>query len=104
MACGHPLCALIGDGCSLDAGVSRGCRTGARPWREPAPALVEEVRALLTALDPAAELASQRDAAARLAQLVRREARADGNLLALTRDDELEPPLRARLAALTRRR
>lgn len=104
MTCRHPLCALIGDGCSLAAGVSRGCRTGPRPWRAPPAEVVEEVRGLLATLAPEIATDQRRDAATRLARLIRAEAHADGNLLTLTADDELALPLRERLAALTRRR
>jgi hypothetical protein len=109
MRCGHPLCQLLGDECSLAARLSRGCRTGPRTATPFPPELIEEVSALLAQLgppppgDPGA-VEGQRAAAARLAFLFRREARSDRNLLALAAEDELEPELRARLAALCRRR
>ncbi|MBK9034887.1 MAG: hypothetical protein IPL61_27090 [Myxococcales bacterium] len=107
-ACRHPLCALIGGACSLAAGVSRGCRAGPRPDRAIAPEVIDRVRALLAQLDPAARAqpgvsARQVDAATELAQLIRREARDDRNLLVLVRTEELEPELATRLEALCRR-
>lgn len=107
--CGHPLCQLLGDDCSLASRMSRGCRTGPRAATPFAPELVEEVRTLLVQLGPpppgdAGAAARQRAAATRLAFLFRREARSDRNLLVLAAEDELEPELRARLGALCRRR
>lgn len=101
--CGHPLCALVGGGCSLAAGVSRGCRAGPRPDRAIAPAVIDEVRGLLTALDPAQPDDARRAAAAQLARLIRREAREDRSALVLAADGELEPALADRLTALCRR-
>jgi hypothetical protein len=107
--CGHPLCQLLGEECSLATGLSRGCRTGPRTATPFGPELIEEVSTLLAQLGPpppgdtvAAE--RQRAAATRLAFLFRREARNDRNLLVLAAEDELEPELRARLEALCRRR
>jgi hypothetical protein len=107
--CGHPLCALVGEECSLATGVSRGCRTGPRVGRPFEPELVEEIGALLAQLAPplpgdAEETERRRAAATRLAFLFRREARNDRNLLALAAEDELEPELGARLDELCRRR
>ena len=107
--CGHPLCHLLGDGCSLAAGRSRGCQTGPRKATPFGPELIEEVSTLLAQLGPvppddAAAADRQRAAATRLAFLFRREARNDRNLLALAAEDEIEPELRARLEALCRRR
>ena len=107
--CGHPLCQLLGDACSLASGLSRGCRTGPRTATPFGPELVEEVGTLLAQLAPlppddAGAVARQRAAATRLAFLFRREARNDRNLLVLAAEDELEPELRARLVALCRRR
>jgi hypothetical protein len=107
--CGHALCQLLGDDCSLAAGLSRGCRTGPRPATPFGPELVEEVRTLLAQLGPAppddaGAADRQREAATRLAFLFRREARNDRNLLVLAAEDEIEPELRARLEALCRRR
>lgn len=61
------------------------------------PAVFDEVRALLAAI-----AAGERDAAIRLAAIVRREARDDRNLLAHARSDE--PELAAQLAELLVRR
>jgi hypothetical protein len=107
--CGHPLCELLGDECSLAAGRSRGCRTGPRTATPFGPELVDEVSTLLAQLGPLppgdADAANRQQAAAtRLAFVFRREARSDRNLLVLAADDELEPELRARLEALCRRR
>jgi hypothetical protein len=107
--CGHPLCQLVGDECSLATGLSRGCRTGPRRATPFAAEVVDEVGALLAQLgepppDDADAEERQRAAATRLAFLFRREARNDRNLLALAAEDELEPELRARLEALCRRR
>ena len=107
--CGHSLCQLLGEECSLAAGLSRGCQTGPRRAAPFEPALVEEVAMLLAQLGPppagdAAAEAQQREAATRLAFLFRREARNNRSLLVLAADDELEPVLRARLEALCRRR
>ncbi len=107
--CGHPLCQLLGDECSLATGLSRGCRTGPRTAAPFEPELIEEVSALLAQLGPppsgdAGAAERRRVAATRLAFLSRREARNDRNLLVLAAKDELEPELRARLEALCRRR
>ena len=59
--------------------------------------MFDEVRTLLTAI-----AMGDRDAAIRLAAIVRREAREDRNLLAHARDEE--PELAARLAELLVRR
>ena len=97
MSCGHPLCELIGGDCSLATGRSRGCRPGIAE-KQVAPAVFEEVRALLAVID-------QRDArlhasAVRLAEIIRREAREDRHLLAHARDDEPElAPALERLCA-----
>lgn len=101
--CGHPLCALVGARCSLAAGVSRGCRAGPRPERAIAPAVIDEVRGLLTAIDPAQPDDARRAAAAALARVIRREAREDRSVLVLAADGDLEPALAARLTALCRR-
>jgi len=107
--CGHALCQLLGDECSLASGMSRGCRTGPRKAPPFEPELVEEVGALVAQLGPvppgdAGAVDRQRAAATRLAFLFRREARNDRNLLVLAADGELEPELSARLEALCRRR
>src|SRR5438067_1649825 len=96
-SCAHPLCELIGDGaCSISAGRSRGCTPGLAT-KEIDPAVYDEVRALLAAIAK-----GRRDAAIRLAAIVRREARDDRNLLSHARDDE--PELAPQLAALLVRR
>jgi hypothetical protein len=78
--CGHPICALIGDGaCSIAAGRSRGCRPNLVA-KTAEPGVVDDVRALLAALP-------SRDAAV---------------LLALVRDEE--PELAPELARLLARR
>jgi hypothetical protein len=107
--CGHALCQLLGDDCSLASGLSRGCRTGPRAATPFGPEIVEEVCTLLAQLGPAppgdaVAADRQRAAATRLAFLFRREARNDRNLLVLAAEDEIEPELRARLEALCRRR
>lgn len=84
-ACGHPLCELIGGSCSLVSGRSRGC-TAAATARSIAPEVFDEVRELLGAI----ERDASRDAAIRLAAIIRREARDDRHLVALARDDEPE--------------
>lgn len=107
-ACGHPLCPLAGEGCSLDTGLSRGCRTGPRTAAPFAPEVIAEVAALLAQLGPPLDAADDgvRRAAARLAFVFRREAREGRSLLVLAADDagELEPELAARLETLCRRR
>ena len=96
-SCRHPICELIGeDACSIASGRTRGCTPGlaARPMD---PAVFDEVLALLPAITT-----GDRDAAIRLAAIVRREAREDRNLLAHARDDE--PELAVQLAELLVRR
>jgi len=89
-SCGHLLCALIDDGtCGLATGRSRGCRPGVFA-REIAPAVLDEVRALLAVIDPDAPSAPGHAAAVRLAAIVRREAREDRHLVAHARIDEPE--------------
>ena len=96
-SCRHPICELIGDaGCSIASGRSRGCTPGISA-KTIDPSVFEEVRALLSKIEE-----GDRDAATRLAAIVRREARDDRNLLAHARDDE--PELAPRLAALLVRR
>jgi len=91
VSCKHPLCELIGDDtCSIASGRSRGCTPGLAA-KTTEPAVFDEVRALLAAI-----ATGDRSAAARLAAIVRREARDDRNLLAQARDDE--PELAPRLA------
>jgi len=92
-ACGHRLCALIGGACSLTAGVSRGCGAGPRPDPTIAPEVFDEIGALLAVLAPvdAGPLSgAARDAAVRLAAIIRREAREGRSVLAQVRDGEPE--------------
>jgi hypothetical protein len=96
-SCRHPICKLIGeDACSIASGRTRGCTPGvaAKTIRPP---VFDEVRTLLTAI-----ATGDRDAASRLAAIVRREAREDRNLLAHARNDE--PELAGQLAELLVRR
>ena len=87
--CGHLLCELIGGACSLVTGRSRGCRPNVTE-REVAPEVLDEVRTLVAAIDPGSLDERGRAAAARLAQLVRREALDDRNLLVIASSDELD--------------
>ena len=96
-SCRHPICELIGDdACSIASGRTRGCTPGLAA-KTVDPPVFDEVRTLLTAI-----ATGDRDAAIRLAAIVRREAREDRNLLAQARDDE--PELAAQLAELLVRR
>jgi hypothetical protein len=102
--CGHPLCELIGGTtCSLATGRSRGCRPGLTS-RTVAPEVFEEVRSLLATLGPTPDARDPavREAAVRLAAIVRREAREDRLLAVAARSDE--PDLAAPLAHLCVRR
>ena len=99
--CGHPLCTLIGGSCSLATGRSRGCTPALTP-RTIAPEVFDEVRALLAVLDEMPGDERARTAAIRLAEIVRREAHDDRNLVVLARDDE--PDLAPALARLCLRR
>ena len=101
MTCRHPLCELIGGGCSLATRRSRGCRPNLTA-REVAPAVFDEVRALLDTLAREDDAAGRRAAAIRLAALVRREALEDRNLVLIARDEE--PELAAALTRLCRQR
>jgi len=80
--CGHRLCELIGGVCSIANGRSRGCTRGLAP-KTTAPEVFDEVRELLAAIGH-----SDRAAAIRLAEIIRREARDDRNLLVQARSDE----------------
>lgn len=104
-ACGHRLCELLGGACSLVAGVSHGSHAALRARTAIAPEVWDEVRGLVTLVDADArgELAPgpARDAAARLAAIIRREAREGRGLLGQARVDE--PELAARLAPLCAR-
>ncbi len=95
-SCRHRLCELIGGACSIASGRSRGCTPGLAA-KTIDPAVFDEVRVLLAAI-----ASGDRDAAIRLAAIVRREAREDRNFLAHARDDE--PELARRLAELLVRR
>jgi hypothetical protein len=96
-SCRHPICKLIGDdACCIASGRTRGC-TPVLAAKTIGPPVFDEVRTLLTAI-----ATGDRDAAIRLAAIVRREAREDRNLLAHARDDE--PELAAQLAELLVRR
>jgi hypothetical protein len=104
-ACGHRLCALLGGACSLVAGVSHGSHAALRTRTTIAPDVFDEVRGLLPAIDVdhAGELGPgpARDAAARLAAIVRREGREGRSVLAQARLDE--PDLVPRLERLCAR-
>jgi len=96
-SCRHPICKLIGeDACSIASGRTRGCTPGLAA-KTIDPDVFDEVRTLLAAI-----ATGDRDAAIRLAAIVRREAREDRNLLAQARDDA--PELAAQLAELLLRR
>jgi hypothetical protein len=95
--CGHLLCELIDDSCSLATGRSRGCRPGLAS-KSVAPEVFEEVRALLAVIDPRVRDERVHAAAVRLAEIIRREAREDRHLLALASIDE--PDLAPALAQL----
>jgi hypothetical protein len=96
-SCRHPICKLIGeDACSIASGRTRGCTPGLAA-KTMDPQVLDEVRALLSAI-----ATGDRDAAIRLAAIVRREAREDRSLLAQARDDE--PEVAAQLAELLVRR
>ena len=97
--CGHPLCELIGGSCSIATGRSRGCHSGFAS-RTIATEVFDEVRALLAAIDSRGD--ETRAAAVRLAEIIRREARDDRNLLAFARDED--PDLADALAQLCIRR
>ena len=95
MSCGHLLCELIGGSCSLVTSRSRGCHANITS-PEVAPDILDEVAALV---DRAFE---DREAAIRLAAIVRREALDERNLVAIARADEL--PFADALATLCARR
>jgi hypothetical protein len=99
--CGHLLCELIDGSCSLATGRSRGCRPGLAS-KTVAPEVFDEVRALLAVIDPEVRDARGRAAAVRLAEIIRREAREDRQLLAIARIEE--PELAPALARLCLRR
>jgi hypothetical protein len=96
-SCRHPICTLIGEeACSIASGRMRGCTPGLATKTIDG-SVFDEVRALLTAI-----ASGEREAAVRLAAIVRREAREDRNLLAQARDEE--PELAAQLTDLLVRR
>jgi hypothetical protein len=96
-SCRHPICTLIGeDACSIASARSRGCTPGLGATTMD-PSVFDEVRALLPAI-----ATGDREAAIRLAAIVRREARENRSLLAQARDED--PDLAAPLAALLVRR
>ena len=99
--CGHPLCELIGGSCSLATGRSRGCTPGLAS-RTVAPEVFDEVRALVAVIEAGAGSEQVREAAVRLAAIVRREARDDRLLVVIARDEE--PELAPALARLCLRR
>jgi hypothetical protein len=99
--CRHPLCELIGGPCSLATGRSRGCTPGLAS-KTVAPEVFAEVRALVATIEAGASDADVRDAAVRLAAIVRREARDDRLLVVIARDEE--PDLAPALARLCLRR
>lgn len=99
--CGHLLCELIGGSCSLATGRSRGCRPGVFA-KSVAPEVFDEVRALLSVIDPDTREERVREAAVRLAAIMRREAREDRHLLGQARIDE--PDLAPALERLCMRR
>jgi hypothetical protein len=88
-ACRHPLCELIGGACALAVSRSRGC--GTRPAASSiAPDVFDEARALVSVIDADAGDERVREAAVRLAAIIRREALEDRQLLAQVRTDEPE--------------
>jgi hypothetical protein len=97
--CGHLLCELIGGPCSLMTGRSRGCTPGLGP-RTIAPEVFDEVRTLVAVIEtrgsarqdiePAAANERIKAAAIRLAEIIRREARDDRNLVTHARNEEPE--------------
>jgi hypothetical protein len=101
VTCRHPLCELIGGACSLATHRSRGCRPNAFA-KSVAPDVFVEVRALLAVIDPETRTEQSQLAATRLAQIVRREALEERNLIAHAREDE--PELAEPLARLCARR
>ncbi len=97
-ACGHPLCELIGGACSIATRRSRGCTPGLAS-KSVAPEVYDEVRVLVAVIEGGVDV---RDAAIRLATIVRREAQDDRLLVVLARTDE--PDLAPALARLCARR
>jgi hypothetical protein len=81
--CGHLLCELIGDACSIATNRSRGCTPNIVSRTTP-PEVLDELRALLGKVD------GDRTAAVRLAEIIRREALNDRPVLAWARIEEPE--------------
>lgn len=101
MSCNHLLCEIIGGDCSLATRRSRGCRPNVTA-KDVAPEVFDEVRALLGVIEPTTRTPAVREAAVRLAALVRREALEDRNMLVIAASDE--PDLAEPLARLCRKR
>lgn len=99
--CDHLLCELIDARCSLATHRSRGCRPNLNS-KSIAPAVLDEVRALLATIDPDVRDERVRVAAVRLAAIIRREELEDRHLLAQLRIEE--PELAPSLARLCLRR
>lgn len=99
--CGHPLCELIDRACSLATGRSRGCRPNLVA-KDVAPEILDEARALVAVIDPNVRDERTKQAAIRLAAIIRREALDDRSLLAYARVEE--PELASALARLCVRR
>lgn len=97
--CEHQLCEIIGGACSLATRRSRGCRPNLTT-KDVDPGVFDEVRELLGVIDPGERSENVRQAAVRLAAIVRREALEDRNLLVLASSDE--PDLAPALARLCR--
>lgn len=95
MSCGHRLCELIGGACSIAIQRSRGCRPNVTA-RTVSDVIFDEVRALLPVIE------TDREAAIRLAAIIRREALDGRQLLAHVRSDE--PELAPALERLCTRR
>ena len=87
--CGHLLCELIGASCSLAIGRSRGCRPNLAS-KAVTPTIFDEVRELLSEIDPDVHDERSRAAAIRLASIMRAEAREGRHLVGLARIDEPE--------------
>lgn len=113
MQCRHLLCEII-DGtvtvttpddtvpsCSLAFVRSRGCTPGTFA-KDLAPGVFEELKTLVGQIDPDARTDATTAAAARLAQIVRRESMEERNVLALVRAED--PDLGRTLNRLLARR
>src|SRR4051812_6398913 len=82
--CGHLLCEIIGDSCSLATGRSRGCRPGLTS-KTVATDVFDEVRGLLALIESDVRDERARAAAVLLAKIIRQEALEDRNLIAQAR-------------------